>query len=312
MGLIVTLTLNPAIDRNLTVDRLVFEDRAYILSTRESPGGRGINASHVIHSYGGETLAIAACGGKAGRRLEQLLLKTSFPVELVRVRNEVRTNVTIADRQGLAIKLNEFGPPITAAEVARVERAVRARIKGAQWLMLCGSVPPGTPVDFYARLVHHARRQKVKTLLDTDGDSVLPAIEEGPTVVTPNQPEAERILNRALITRSHFLEAAERIRVMGAESVVLSLGARGAIGADKSGKMHEILAPRVDILCPIGAGDALAAAFVWATAQGSDFPDAVRWGVAAGTASARLPGVSFATLEQTREVRKKVEVRPAS
>lgn len=309
MGLIVTLTLNPALDRNLTVDRLVFEDRAYILDTRESAGGRGINASHVIRSFGGETLAIATSGGKAGRRLEQFLLKGAFPVELVRVKNEVRTNVTIADRKGLAIKLNELGPPISASEVARVERAVRARLKGAEWLMLCGSLPPGTPLEFYARLVNAARRAKVKTLLDTDGDCVLPALEELPTVVTPNQPEAERLLNRALITRTHFLEAAERIRAMGAESVVLSLGARGAIGAEAGGKMHEVLAPRVDILCPIGAGDALAAALVWAMTKGSAFADAVRWGVAAGTASARLPGVSFATLDQTREVRQKVEVR---
>jgi len=308
VGLIVTLTLNPAIDRNLTVDRLVFEDRAYILATRESAGGRGINASHVIQSFGGETLAIATCGGKGGRRLEQFLLAGAFPVELVRVKNDIRTNVTIADRKGLAIKLNELGPPISAAEVARVERAVRARIKDVKWLMLCGSAPPGTPVDFYARLIHYARQLNVKTLLDTDGECVAPAIEAGPTVVTPNHQEAERLLNRALITGTHFLEAAERIRAMGAEQVVISLGARGAVGTAGAG-MVEVLAPRVDILCPIGAGDALAAAFVWATAKGSGFADALRWGVAAGTASACLPGVSFATLEQTREVRQKVEVR---
>lgn len=309
MGLIVTLTLNPAIDRNLTVDRLVFEDRAYILATRESAGGRGINASHVIQSFGGDTLAISTCGGKGGRRLEQFLLAGAFPVELVRVKNDIRTNVTIADRKGLAIKLNELGPPISAAEVARVERAVRARIKDVAWLMLCGSMPPGTPVDFYARLIHYARQLNVKTLLDTDGECVAPAIAAGPTVVTPNQQEAERLLNRALITQTHFLEAAERIRAMGAEQVVISLGARGAVGASGGAKLVEVLAPRVDILCPIGAGDALAAAFVWATTKGSGFADALRWGVAAGTASACLPGVSFATLEQTREVRQKVEVR---
>ena len=97
---------------------------------------------------------------------------------------------------------------------------------------------------------------------------------------------------------------------MGAGSVLLSLGSRGAIGA--SGKsMVEVLPPRVDALCPIGAGDALAAAFTWATARGSSFEDALRWGVAAGTASAQLPGVRFASLKETEAVYKLVEMRAA-
>jgi fructose-1-phosphate kinase PfkB-like protein len=96
---------------------------------------------------------------------------------------------------------------------------------------------------------------------------------------------------------------------MGAQSVVLSLGARGALASDSDGHALEVVPPRVDALCPIGAGDALAAAFVWSLSQGRDFAEAVRWGVAAGTASARLPGVSFASLEQTREIYARVETR---
>jgi 6-phosphofructokinase 2 len=308
--LIVTLTLNPAIDRNLTVDRLVFEDRAYILSTRESAGGRGINASSVIRSFGGHTTAIAVYGGKSGRRLEELLLDATFSVELVRIKQETRTNVTVSDKQGLAVKLNEAGPCVSSAEVARVERAVRARLKGATWLMLCGSVPPCVPADVYARLIHMARRQGVRTLVDTDGDALPASFEEKPTLACPNQPEAERLLNRALITRSHFQDATERIRAMGPESVIVSLGARGAMAAPPhQGQLIEVIPPRVDVLCPIGAGDALAAAVAWSLDHGDDFAQAVRWGVAAGTASAKLPSVSFASLAQTREVFEKTEIR---
>lgn len=311
---IVTLTINPAIDRNVTVDRLVFEDRAYILSTRESPGGRGINASWVIHAFGGETLAIATKGGRAGDRFAEML-KTACSngpyFEFAPMRNEIRTNLTISDRQGLTIKLNEIGSPLGPDELEAVECLVSARIEGAAWLMLCGSIPPGVPPDFYYRLIRMARSRGVKTLLDTDGDALLRGLDAQPTAVAPNQAEAERLLNRALITRSHFLEAAERIRAMGAESVVLSLGSRGAVGSSP-GLVVEAIPPRIEAVCPIGAGDALAAAFTWAMSRSNDFPDAVRWGVAGGTASAMLPGVSFAGLDETRAIYDKVEMRTSS
>jgi 1-phosphofructokinase family hexose kinase len=307
--LILTLTVNPAIDRNVSVDRLVFEDRAYILATRESAGGRGINASCVLNNFGAETRAIAICGGRSGKLLEAFLSQCGFPHDLVRVRQEIRTNFTIADKQGLAVKLNEVGPRLSAGECARVEKAVEQRLPEAAWLMLCGSLPPGMPVDFYARLIHAARKADVRTLVDTDGEALEAALEAQPTVVTPNQQEAERLLARVLITRSHFQEAASRLREMGAREVVLSLGARGAIVALEDGALHEVVPPRVDALCPIGAGDALAAAYVWGFRKTGDPVEATKWGVAAGTASARLPGVSFASLEQTTEIYGRLESR---
>jgi len=127
-------------------------------------------------------------------------------------------------------------------------------------------------------------------------------------VAMPNQPEAERLLNRALITRQHFLDAVTRIKAMGPDSVLLSLGSRGVVAIDAH-HILEAVPPRIDAVSPIGAGDALAAAFVWAAAKKKEFADCVRWGVAAGTASARLPGMEFASLEQTKDTFKTVEVR---
>jgi 1-phosphofructokinase family hexose kinase len=309
--LILTLTVNPAIDQNVTADRLVFEDRAYIVATSESAGGRGINASCVIHSFGGETLAIAASGGKAGKRFEQMLSGFGFPFEIVPIAKGIRTNLTITDRQGLTIKLNQPGPRLNKRELGRLEEAVSGKLAGADWLMLCGSLPPGAPNEFYSKLIKAARGQGVKTLLDTDGEALLEGVRAGPAVVAPNQQEAERLLNAALITRSHFLDAAAAIHRMGAESVILSLGSRGAVGVSERG-MIEVTPPGVEAVCPIGSGDALAAAFTWAMARNGYFADALRWGVAAGTASAALPGMGFANLEQTREVYQRVEVREAS
>jgi 1-phosphofructokinase family hexose kinase len=308
--LIVTLTINPTIDRVISVDRLAFEDRAYVNSTHESAGGRGINSSAVIHTFEGRTLALLISGGEAGKRLEAHLHQCGLPFQAIPVENEIRTNLTITDRHGLTVNLNEKGPEISKAEVAKVERAVKDSLEHAEWLMVCGSTPPGVPADFYGRLIAMARKKKVKTLLHADGEALRHGIEERPTVVTPNHREAERLLGRTLLTRTHYLEAAEQARAMGAESVVLSLGSRGAVGAFRDG-LVEALPPRVDAVCPIGAGDALSAGFTWSMSRKASAEDALRWGVAAGTASARLPGVTFAKLEQTKEIYKQVEMRRA-
>ena len=306
--MITTVTINPAIDRNVSADRLVFEDRAYILARSESAGGRGINASCVLNSFGAKTLAIATCGGKNGEIFEKLLRAYGFPIELVSIKQEIRTNLTISDKHGLTVKLNELGPAIEQAELDRLEEVVRANLSKTTYLMLCGSLPPGVPSHFYCRLIEAAKANNVPTLIDTDGDALHHALEANPTVVSPNQQEAERLLNRALITRTHFHEAAVRILGMGAQTVVLSLGARGAVGADGN-KLIEAVPPRIDAVCPIGAGDAMAAAFVWAMHEKKDFADALRWGVAAGTAATCLPGVRLPSFKETKDMYKRVEVR---
>ena len=306
--MIVTLTVNPALDRTIFVERLAFEDRAYIDSRHESAGGRGINAACVIHQFGSQPLAIFPSGGKNGKCLEEFLRSYGYPTVAVPVAEEIRTNLTITDRQGLTVSLNERGPQLQKSEIDRLEKAVQTSLDGATWLLLCGSLPPGVPSDFYARLIAMARRRKVKTLLDTDGDGLREGVEAGPTVVSPNQQEAERLLNRALVTRNHFLDAVARILSMGPEMVALSLGSRGAMGAF-AGSVIEAIPPRVEVLCPIGAGDALAAALVWSMDRTADFPDALRWGVAAGTASATLPGLRLASFQQAQDMYKQVEVR---
>ncbi|HUE02410.1 MAG TPA: 1-phosphofructokinase family hexose kinase [Bryobacteraceae bacterium] len=306
--MIVTLTVNPALDRTLSVDRLAFEDRAYIEARHESPGGRGVNAACVIHSFGGKPLAIFPSGGKNGKCFAELLSGFGYDTVAVPTGHEIRTNLTITDRQGLTVSVNERGPQLGRLDADRLEKAVQKNLDGASWLMLCGSLPPGVPSNFYARLIEMARRKKVRTLLDTDGAALREGIEAAPTAVSPNQHEAERLLNRALFTRNHFLEAAAGIRAMGAETVVLSLGSRGALGAI-NGSIVEAVPPRVEVLCPIGAGDALAAAFVWSMEKNGDFEDALRWGVATGTASAKLPGLRLASLDQATEVYRQVELR---
>lgn len=299
---ILTLTVNPAIDRILTVDRLAFEDRAYIESTSEAAGGRGINAARVLTNFGAHVVAITTSGRDVGRKFEEQLQHDRFRKEIVRIRSNIRTNHTISDRQGLSVKLNELGPKLTKADEGRILKAVENLLSEASWLLLCGSLPPGVDAHLYTRLIRLAETSKVQTLLDTDGDPLLYGLEAGPTIVKPNQSEAERLLNTALITRSQLIDAVQRIRALGPKSVVLSLGSRGLIAATSTEGVLEVVPPATHVRCPIGAGDAMSAAIVWGLDKGESFGEALRWGVAAGTASAMLPGITLANLEQTKEI----------
>src|ERR1700739_3582559 len=139
---ILTLTVNPALDRIVTVDRLVFEDRAYIESTTEAAGGRGINAARVLTSFGSSVIAITTSGREVGRKFEEHLEQDGFGKEIVKIRNPIRINLTISDRQGLSIKLNELGPALTPAEQTKLIKATEKLLPRASWLMLCGSLPP--------------------------------------------------------------------------------------------------------------------------------------------------------------------------
>src|SRR5437762_2524570 len=120
--------MNPAVDRTIAVDRLAFEDRTYILSSKDSPGGRGINAACVIHSFGGRTLAILPAGGDRGARFEHYMQGCGFPVVTVPIRNDIRLNFTIVDRHGLTVKLNEIGPRIDRGELSSIEGTVDAHL----------------------------------------------------------------------------------------------------------------------------------------------------------------------------------------
>jgi 6-phosphofructokinase 2 len=309
--LILTLTLNPAIDRTITVDHLAFEDRAYIHSSSESAGGRGLNSSRVIHSFGGETLALTIAGGKSGVRLTEYLRQEGFRSRAVAVQNDVRTTLTITDRRGLTVNLNERGPELTGAEVGKIERSVARALDRARWFLLCGSVPPGVPASFYAKLIALARKKKVRTLLHATGDALREGIAARPSVVTPNQSEAERLLDRSLLTRVQCLEAAAEIGSSGPDAVVLSLASRGAVAAFPDG-LFEAIPPPIEAVCPIGAGDALTAAYAWRMNRGrSTSLEALRWGVAAGTASALLPGMTYATFAETESMYRRIEVRRA-
>jgi fructose-1-phosphate kinase PfkB-like protein len=175
--------------------------------------------------------------------------------------------------------------------------------------MLNGSLPPKAPPDFYARLIRLAREHGVSTTLDSSGEALRPGLEAGPSLAKPNRPEAERLLDRTILSEAQAAAAARDIQKMGAERVILSLGSQGAIGAWEEGLLRAVL-PAVQTGCAIGAGDVLAAICVLGLSQKLSFPEAFRWAVAAATAAASNPGLTFAPPEQTELLRGQIELRP--
>src|SRR5262249_2258083 len=159
--MILTLTVNPAIDHTVTTDRISYEDRVYVKTSFEQAGGKGINAARVIHGLGAPVWALATSGGATGRRFEKLLADSRLPVRLIPIRHPIRRNLTISDSHGLTIKLDEAGPEISPEEARQIEAAVRSKLDRATWLLLCGSLPPGLSADFYARLIDMARKKNV-------------------------------------------------------------------------------------------------------------------------------------------------------
>ena len=306
--MILTLTLNPAIDFTITTNRIVYDDRTFILSEQEQPGGKGINAAQVIYSYGGEVHAIAPIGGETGQRFAHLLAGAQIPVTLIPVSGETRRNFAIVDQQGLMIKLDHTGSQLTDEELQWIEKAVREHMSQASWLMLNGSLPPKSPPEFYARLIRLARQHGVSTTLDSSGEALRLGLEARPTLCKPNRPEAERLLDRTILSESQAAAAARDIQKMGAEKVVLSMGSQGAIGAWEEGLLRAVL-PSVQTGCAIGAGDVLAAICVLGLSRKMSFPEAFRWGIAAATAAAGNPGLTFAPPEQTEQMKSQIELR---
>lgn len=306
--MILTLTLNPAVDLALGTDRFDFDRPVYVESETETAGGKGINAARLIHAWGGEVLAVAPVGGRQGERIRELLEAAKLPAELVPVQGATRRNVAISDVSGATLKVDHRGAALTESDLEQIEAAVSEHLPNMNWLMLMGSVAPGTPTDIYYRLVERARQSGTRVLVDSSGRALEQALDARPDLVKPNRLEASELLGCTIRTTDDAAAAARAIHDGGADRVVLSLGEQGAVGHSPSGTLLAA-APQASSGCPVGAGDVLAASCVWALDRGEPFEAALCLGVAAATASAALPGMQFATAGEADVLCRTVEAR---
>ncbi|HYR64293.1 MAG TPA: 1-phosphofructokinase [Actinomycetota bacterium] len=284
--MIVTVTPNPSLDRTVEVESLI---RGAVLRAHTATveaGGKGVNISRALAAHGLATRAVLPSGGAEGAQLAALLAIPGVDVVLVPVAGSVRANISVVEPDGTVTKINEPGPVLSAGEIDALVAAARRAAGGSQWVAASGSLPPGTPTDFYARLIERLAPAGCRIAVDSSGEPLLRALPLGPDVVKPNREELAEAVGRAIVTLGDAVDAAERLHEKGPRSVLASLGADGAILVDASGALHGE-APVEVPLSAVGAGDALLAGFL---AGGGMGPLALAEGLAWGAATASLPG----------------------
>jgi 1-phosphofructokinase len=278
---IVTLTLNPSVDRTVEVETLARGEVMRALGVRVDPGGKGINVSRALATHDIPTRAVVTVGGAEGEHLVALLRDTGIEIVPVRIRGAIRSNITVVEPDGTTTKLNEPGAQLSAHEQAAVLAAVKAAAESADWLVASGSLPTGTSPDVYADLVRSMAGSGTRVAVDTSGPALEAVLSVGPTLVKPNRDELAEVTGRRLTTIADVVEAASLLRDRGALTVLASLGAEGAVLVDDDGAIHG-RTPAVSPVSSVGAGDAMLAGFLAAGGKGGDaLVEALAWGAAA-------------------------------
>lgn len=279
--MIVTLTLNPSVDRTVEVETLQRGEVMRALRVLVDPGGKGINVSRALARHELPTRAVVTVGGAEGEHLVTLLRDTGIEIVPVPIRQAIRSNITVAEPDGTTTKFNEPGTQLSAEELASVIMAVRSAVDSADWLVASGSLPSGTPPGFYADLVQMLAGSGIRVAVDTSGPALEAVLAAGPTLVKPNRNELAEVTGRRLVTIADVVEAASRLRDLGAVAVLASLGAEGAVLVDDAGAIHG-RTPAVPPLSSVGAGDAMLAGFLAGGGKGADaLVEALAWGAAA-------------------------------
>ncbi|GGW75852.1 1-phosphofructokinase [Streptomyces griseoloalbus] len=284
--MILTVTPNPSLDRTYEVPSLDRGEVVRATGERVDPGGKGVNVSRAVAAAGRRTVAVLPLGGAPGALVADLLDAQDIEVAPVPVSGATRSNIALAEADGVLTKINAPGPELTAAEQELLLDTVRRQSRGADWIACCGSLPRGLAPSWYAELVARAHAAGVRIALDTSGPALLAALRERPDVVKPNAEELAQAVGRPLTTVGDALKAAEELRATGARAVLASLGADGQLLVDDDGAWFGT-APVDSVRSDVGAGDSSLAGFLIAGGRG---PAALASAVAHGAAAVQLPG----------------------
>lgn len=290
--MIITLTPNPSIDRTIGFRELRHGAVNRATSSRIDPGGKGVNVSRALTAQGAQTVAVLPEGGPEGRLLATLLDDAGVTRRGVPIRESVRLNITAVEPDGTTTKLNEPGPRLDEGEIRSLLETVGAGVAGATdqvWVVGCGSLPPGAPVDLLARLVRSGREAGARVAIDTSGAPLRRAVAEGPDLIKPNRVELEELVGAELTTLGSVIDAARDLVTAGVGAVAVSLGRDGAVLVDPEGASHAVATIGAP-LSTVGAGDCLLAGLLHALSAGRDSAEALRTGVLWGAAAVTLPG----------------------
>ncbi|MFH0796238.1 MAG: 1-phosphofructokinase [Candidatus Omnitrophota bacterium] len=310
---IYTLTANPCLDIFLEVPRLVSEDINRVTAVRKDAGGKGINVIRVLKILGIKGLALGIIGGESGSWIENRLKKEEIRSHFFPIPGEIRTIYNIKQTgTNQTFRLNEPGPRITSKTLLRFQRFLLSfpYPKGS-FFAICGTAPPGIPVDFYGHLIDRLKKRGIKTVLDCDDPFLSKGIDANPEIIKPNLFELSRLVKKRLKNEEEILNAAFQFVQKGIKLVVVSMAANGALAVTEKEAFYA-QPPPVKVRSPIGAGDAFLAGLLAKLAQKENLSEALRTAVAAGSASVLYPGTSCGSLADINTIYRKVKVRKLS
>ncbi|WP_219535785.1 1-phosphofructokinase [Nonomuraea guangzhouensis] len=289
--MILTLTLNPSLDRTIEIASL---DRGAVIraaAARLDPGGKGVNVSRALLANAVASRAVVPFGGDEGRQLVRLLALEGLDMVTVPVTGTTRSNVTLAEPDGTITKINEPGTALSPGELDTIADTVLAAAHEADWVVASGSLPPEVPADVYARLCRRFAGAGIHVAVDTSGPALASALAAGPALVKPNLDELAAATGMPIRCVGDVVEAAGKLRAAGARTVLASLGADGAVLVQDHGIWYghaTVTEPRSSV----GAGDAMLAGFLAGGATGEEaLVEALAWGAAAVCLpGSRMPG----------------------
>ncbi|HYQ38877.1 MAG TPA: 1-phosphofructokinase family hexose kinase [Pseudomonas sp.] len=304
MSRIATLTLNPAMDLSTSAARVEPTRKLRCSLPHYDPGGGGINVARVVKALGGDSVAIYPAGGPFGDMLERILADLGLTQVRVAIAGDTRESFTVDETgSGQQYRFVLPGPALSAAEQQACLDAIAALDPLPAYLVLSGSFPPGVEVSFFDRMAALARRIGAKLVFDCSGEALQYAASRGGIhLLKPSLSELSTLMGRPIVGAAEQDAALRTLIAQGAaEVVVLSLGGEGAVLASKAG-IERFGAMDVPVRSAVGAGDSMVGAIVLALSRGHSLHDAVRYGIAAGSATIMQPGTELCRVEDVERL----------
>jgi 6-phosphofructokinase 2 len=298
---IVTLTVNPALDKSAHFRGLVPEQKIRCEEPRYDAGGGGVNASKAIARLEGESLCVFTSGGPIGLMLEELVRKDSIAFKAIKTTNWTRESfVAVDDNTNSQYRFGFPGSPISETEKNDIIQTIQ-ELK-PKFLVLSGSLNEGLPTDFYQHIAYLAKQSGSKVIVDTSGEALQKVLETGVYLIKPNVGELAKLIGVERLEMGEVVHAAQKLIEKGsAEIVVVSLGPQGAVLVTAT-QTEFVPAPNVVKKSTVGAGDSMVGAMVWALSQNKNLKEVVQWGVACGSAATMNEGTQLFKLEDAKRL----------
>ena len=302
MSTIVTITFSPCIDKTTSIKKLLPDKKLKCSAPKLEPGGGGINVARAIKKLGGNATAIFPSGGYTGKYFNHLLEQEKIEAVIIEVQNETRENIIVLDEaENVQYR---FGMPGTHLPVTEWKACLKAveKMQTVLFIVASGSLPPGVPLNIFAQLAKIAKSKNAKFIVDTSGEALREAVNEGVYLLKPNLGELCFLSGKAHLQPHEIEAAAKEIIAAGkCEVVVISMGEEGAMLITND-VVKIIKPPSVIRKSTVGAGDSMVAGIVYYLSMGKSIADAVKYGVACGTAATLNAGTELCTLKDVEEI----------